>query len=74
MKKSVYYQANIKKSKVWMVSSTLKYCDGLAFERTIDKKQSKFEFYVSPDLENIFLDLIKIFENESIIFNLKKIN
>ncbi len=56
-KYSIYYQAFVQKELCWMVTATIRYMDHVAFDRTIDKENSIFEFYVAPDLEHEFLDV-----------------
>ena len=57
MKYSFYYQAHVQKEVCWMVTATVRYLDHVAFDRTIDKENSIFEFYVAPDLEDEFVHL-----------------
>ena len=57
MKYSIYYQAHVQKELCWMVTATVRYLDHVAFDRTVDKQGSIFEFYVAPDLEDQFLDV-----------------
>lgn len=52
---SIYYQAQVQKELSWMVTSTIRYCDHIAFDRTVDKEGSIFEFYVAPDFHDEFL-------------------
>jgi len=70
---SLYFQAHVKKELCWMVSATLKYVDHVAFDRTLDKNESLFEFFVSPDLEGDFLDMMHKFVKHGIILEFKKI-
>ena len=55
MSYSIYYQAQVQKELCWMVTATIRFCDHVAFDRTIDKEGSIFEFYVAPDLQDEFL-------------------
>ena len=69
---SLYFQAHVKKELCWMVSSTLKYVDHVAFDRTLDKDESLFEFFVSPDCEDDFLDMMDKLAKRGVILTLKK--
>lgn len=69
----LYYQAEIKKEKVWFVAGVLRSFEHLAFDRTIDKEQSLFEFFVPQDLENYFLQVMNYFGHEGMIKNLQKL-
>ncbi len=70
---SLYFQAHVKKELCWMVSATLKYVDHVAFDRTLDKDESLFEFFVSPDLEDEFLDMMHKFYKQGILLDFKKL-
>jgi hypothetical protein len=69
----VYYQAHIIKEKVWFFVGALRSFEHLAFERTIDKEKSIFEFFIAPDLEHYFLDLIAYFEKKGILTRVEKL-
>jgi hypothetical protein len=45
----------------------------MAFDRTLDKDQSIFEFFVPESMEPLFLKVMDRFEKEGIIQNLKKL-
>lgn len=70
MKYCLYYQAKIEKHLCWLVTSTLRYSEHVAFDRCYDKEQSVFEFFVAPQLDSVFLDIMKSFEKHAIISNL----
>jgi len=70
---SLYFQAHVQKELCWMVSSTLKYVEHVAFDRTIDKESSLFEFFVAPDLEEEFLDMMHKMMKRGIILDLEKL-
>ncbi len=69
MKHSLYFQAHVKKEFCWIVSSTLRFTEYVAFDRTVDKDQSIFEFFVAPDLLDVFLDVILKLQQEGIVFD-----
>ena len=72
MKYSLYFQAHATKELCWMITSALRFTEHIAFDRAFDKEQSIFEFFVSPDGEDVFLDVMHKLEKEGIVFNIKK--
>ena len=68
-----YYQANIKKEQCWYFVAILKSCTHVAFDRTIDKHTSLFEFFVPTDMETRFVDFMNDFEKQGIVKNLNKL-
>ena len=52
---SVGPQADVTKELCWMVTSSLRFSEYVAFDRAFDAEQSVFEFFVAPDLEFISL-------------------
>ena len=68
-----YYQAHILRNKVWFFAAALRSSDHLVFERTFDKAESIFEFFVPEKLESYFLDLMGHFEHLGIVSQLKKL-
>ena len=73
MKYCLYYRAKIKKELCWMVTSTLRYSEHLAFDRCYDKQNSVFEFFVAPDLQNVFLSVMEKFEKHGISSELEQL-
>lgn len=73
MNYSIYYQAHVQKELCWMVTATIRYCDHVAFDRTIDKEGSIFEFYVAPDLEDEFLSVAHRLLQKGIFLSLEKL-
>ena len=72
MKYSLYFQAYVTKELCWILSATLKYCEHVAFDRTIDKEKSIFEFFVPQELEHVFLDIMYELEQLGVIKSLQK--
>lgn len=70
---SAYYQAIVKKELCWRLTAILRSYEHLAFDRTIDNATSRFEFFVSPDLEDYFLKLMDYFIKIGIISDLQKL-
>lgn len=71
MKYCVYYQAKIEKEFCWVVTSTLRYSEHLVFDRCYNKEHSIFEFFVTPDLQDVFISIMKKFEQHKIVSDLK---
>ena len=70
MNYSLYFQATVTKELCWMVTSSLRFTEHIAFDRALIKDQSLFEFFVSPDGVDTFLDVMSKLEKEGVIFNL----
>ncbi|MGZ6251286.1 MAG: hypothetical protein ACXWL2_04610 [Candidatus Chromulinivorax sp.] len=71
MQYSSYYQAKIQKELCWIVTSTLRYSEYVAFDRCLDKQESIFEFFVARELEDVFLQIMQKFEKHGIVTDLK---
>ena len=67
MQKSTYFHAKVERSKCHMVSSTFQFVEHVAFYRTIDVENSILEFFVAPDLVDVFLDVMKAFEKINVV-------
>lgn len=72
MEKCLYYQARVQKKLCWMVTSTLRFSEHVVFDRCFDKKESIFEFFVAPGLEDVFLDIMHKLEKKDVISELQK--
>ncbi|MEX0939817.1 MAG: hypothetical protein WDZ41_00480 [Candidatus Babeliales bacterium] len=68
-----YYQAQVERKRTWLFAGILRSFEHLVFERTLDKEQSIFEFFVPSDLESYFEDIMLFFEQEGLIHNMKKL-
>ncbi len=68
-----YYQANVRRQDCWFLVSVLKSYENIAMDRTLDAEQSLFEFFVPETTEDIFLHVIKYFEQQGIVTNLQKV-
>lgn len=71
MKYCLYYRAKIEKELCWIVTSTLRYSEYLVFDRCYDKELSIFEFFVAPDLQDIFVSIMATFEKHGIVSQLQ---
>lgn len=68
-----YYQAKVNRSDAWFLVAILKSCDHMVFDRTIDKAQNIFEFFVPRSLESYFLTIMDYFISHNIVYDLKKL-
>jgi|AntAceMinimDraft_18_1070375.scaffolds.fasta_scaffold00626_5 hypothetical protein len=66
-----YYQARIKREKIWQLTSVLRSLEHLVFDRTIDAQQSIFEFFVPQDVADDFLSVMHYFEDKGIVSHLQ---
>lgn len=71
MKYSLYYQAYVSIPDTWFVTATLRSFEHLVFDRTIDKQQGLFEFFVPADMEPYFLQVMTHFQQQGIVNNLQ---
>jgi len=68
-----YYQAHVPRHHCWFLTSTLRSYEHMAFDRTLDKEQSIFEFFVPESMEPLFLTIMGRFEKEGVVHDLKKL-
>lgn len=74
MRFSIYYQALVERERTWFFVGILRSFEHLAFERTLDTSSGTFEFFVSPDLEPVFLELMHHFKAIGIVRQLTKLS
>lgn len=67
-----YYQAKVKESDVWFLVAVLRSFEHLTFDRTLEKENSIFEFFVPSDNEQHFLQIMHYFQKQLIIEHLVK--
>lgn len=67
-----YYQAIVKKQECYFVSAILRSFENLAFQRTLEKDSSLWEFFVTKEKEEEFLQLFDFFCKKGLVSNLKK--
>lgn len=68
-----YYQAHIPREKAWFLVAVFRSYEHLAFDRTIDKERSIFEFFVPVDLEHYFLELMHMLQQRGAVGELQKL-
>lgn len=73
MNHSLYFQAYVTKNRCWILTATMNYCEHLAFDRTIDKEQSIFEFFVSSELEDVFIDVMITLQKAGVVKQFEKL-
>jgi hypothetical protein len=67
-----YYQAEVYEKECWFLVAVLRSFEHLAFDRTLDKTVSIFEFFVPAGNERVFLELMTYFKTQGVIFKLEK--
>lgn len=67
-----YYVGHVRREKVWLLTAILRGTEHVVFDRTIDAKESLFEFFVPVDMEPIFLELTDYFKAEGLLLSLAK--
>lgn len=73
MSYSVYYQAHIAEKECWFLVAILRSFEHLAFDRTINKEASIFEFFVPADNERIFLEVMEFLREKGVVRELRKL-
>jgi hypothetical protein len=68
-----YYQATVRKTDAWFLVAILRSFEHLAFDRTLEKNSSRFEFFVPHDLEKYFLKLMSYFQKEGIVTHFEQL-
>ena len=68
----LYYQAHLNKKDCWFFVATLRSFEHLAFDRTLNKEESLFEIFVSPQFQKLFENLMEYFKSEGVVLDFKK--
>ncbi|MBA3954593.1 hypothetical protein H0X48_04720 [Candidatus Dependentiae bacterium] len=63
----VYYQAHVEKKEAWFFVAVLRSYEHLVFDRTYDKAESIFEFFVPEHNEIEFVKLMHYFIKQNTI-------
>lgn len=69
----VYYQAHVVPRQTWFFVATLRAHEHLAFDRTFDKMQGIFEFFIPPEREHEFVRLMQMYEQRGIVSQVLKL-
>lgn len=70
---SKYFQAQIDTKNCWFFVATLRSFEHLAFDRTLDKETSTFEFFVPAENEKPFIALMDLYTKMGIVSNFKEL-
>lgn len=54
-----YYTAHIVREQAWFFVAIMRSCEHISFDRTLNKQESIFEFFVPTDTQKTFLGIIK---------------
>lgn len=68
-----YYQAEVEEKNCWLFVGVFRSFEHLAFDRTMDKQKSIFEFFVPNENEKTFLELMNYFMKLEIVKGLKEL-
>ena len=68
-----YYQAVLKRNRIWFVVGVLRNEDHVVFERACEGNTSTFEFFVPTGQEQRFLDVMKTFQESGEVSQLEKL-
>lgn len=68
-----YFQAAVVKQQTWFFVATLRSFEHYAFDRTLDKEQGIFEFFVPQGYEAKFVELMECYQNQGIVSDFKKL-
>ena len=69
MNKSIYFLAEVERTKCHIVSSTFQFVEHIAFYRTIDVEKSILEFFVAPDVVDVFLDVMQALKKINVVYS-----
>lgn len=69
----LYFQAHVLEKECWFLVAVLRSFEHLAFDRTLDKQASIFEFFVPAGNEATFLEVMHFFERQGIVDNLTQL-
>ncbi len=67
MKYCAYFQARVVRPRVWFFTATLRSFEHLCFDRTLDKRESVFEFFVPVDAVALFEKLMAWYQEQGIV-------
>ena len=67
-----YYTGHVKKETAWLLTAILRGTEHVAFDRTLDKKNSIFEFFVPEAMEPVFLEVAELLKKNHLLLTLEK--
>lgn len=68
-----YYQAHVTRDRAWNFVALLRSYEHIAFDRTFDKEQSIFEFFVPSAQEDHFVAIMHLLEKKGLVGNITKL-
>lgn len=68
-----YYQAQVDRAKTLYVVAILRSLDHMVFDRTLNVEESIFEFFVPQDKKEQFLEIMRYFQDQKLVSNLKEL-
>ncbi len=69
MDSSFYYQAHIDRQQCWFFVAILRSFEHLVFDRTLNKQESLFEFFVTPLMKDFFERLMVEFQSQGVVLD-----
>jgi len=70
---SAYFQAKVIGPDATLLVAILKSFDSLCFDRTLDREAGLFEFFVTPAQCELFLSVMRDFEQRGVVANLREL-
>ena len=67
-----YYQATVRRDKIWLVTGILRNEPHWVFDRTLDAEQNVLEFFVAPAYEDKFIDIMDLFTKKGFVSSCEK--
>ena len=67
-----YYLGKMLKDKTWFVVGCLRAENNLVFERALKDQPDIFEFFVSPDQEDDFVNFMQLLIKRGVVLSLTK--
>lgn len=68
-----YYQATLDRPKSWFLVAVLRSFEHLAFDRTLNKEESRFEFFVPENNVEYFLEVMEYMVQEGVVIEFKEL-
>ena len=68
-----YYQAHINRPLCWFFVAVLRSMEHMAFDRTLDKESSLFEFFVPDSTDKFFKEVMEAFHKRGVVLDWKEL-
>jgi len=68
-----YFQALVIKQKTWFFVATLRGFEHLCFDRTLEKSEGRFEFFVPASGKDTFIKLMRWYESQGIVSDFQEL-